>query len=397
MSNKFSKPPILAVLSREYNRHAFLETPALGLEIEVEYARSPERQLKYWQVTTDGSLRNEGLEFLSRGPIPFADAEPAILEYLKVIEESGAKHNKHNYRTSIHCHINVYSMTVAQLQRLVHIYLLSEAAFFRMGGEVRRSSPYCVALNDAHESFKLHANFALQKMPNGNDAAYKKFHRYASMVNNSNLKYCAFGTFRLKDLGTVELRMHEGTNDPDRLKLLVRAAKQLYKYAVDTLDVNICASRLIQMIAPYRKGGDDPEFKLAQLKMQFIDDAIKVARGQPLTKRRRHGPSIPRRPRRSIPLTTAPSEWVISDGETGELISQPAQPINAVPLDWDMGEEMGSASPADAERWENILTPQDSVRPGWNADAFAAMDNDQRVAYIHSMRELELMANRPGE
>lgn len=219
--------------------------PALGIEIEVENGGNVDHKLKWWHITEDGSLRNEGREFVSKGPVPFDDRELPILEYLEAIAPQAKTRWQHNYRTSIHVHINVAPLTREQFSRLLKLYMLVEGTFFRLGGEWRRTSPYCVPLDDAPMLFSRVLKLANSKWESG-----RQYWEAIRWTNTGDCKYCAFGLFRLRDLCTVELRMHEGTNDHARLMTMLDACTDLYAMAACEEELMVLAGEFAQRYDP---------------------------------------------------------------------------------------------------------------------------------------------------
>ena len=218
------------------------KNPALGIEIEVEKANAG-GALKWWDITGDGSLRDNGLEFITKGGVGFDDTDKAILEYLDYI--SKRKGFTHNYRTSIHVHINVAPLTVPQWQRLLMVYLMVEGTFYRMGGEWRRSSPYCIPVSESAVMFDRVMSAITYNVTDSNS-----FMRCINKFNDVSNKYCGLGLFRMKDLCTVELRMHEGTNEATRISALMEACKSLYDIATNDMDIKYATDKFIDIYDP---------------------------------------------------------------------------------------------------------------------------------------------------
>lgn len=191
--------------------------PALGIEIEVENARVPENDMRFWNVTSDGSLRNNGIEFISRGPIKFDDIEAAILEYVEAVDVTDAEFT-HGIRTSVHVHTNVGFMSKRQFNHLIKLYIATEHALFALYGEDRMFSPYCVPMFDASHALAML-----------NDLMANDFGRVR--MGGRDFKYCALGLCRLYDLGTLEFRMFTGTNDADQLLAYATAVMDLTQAA----------------------------------------------------------------------------------------------------------------------------------------------------------------------
>jgi hypothetical protein len=119
----------------------------MGVELEIENFPVPvdEATAVGMDFTTDGSLRNSGVEAITR------PNHPAAL--LNIIKAMWAKYeiNEKNFsdRTSIHVHCNVLHFTADQIKTLVILYSLTEEILFDFVGGDRRDSIFCVPWYDA--------------------------------------------------------------------------------------------------------------------------------------------------------------------------------------------------------------------------------------------------------
>lgn len=185
--------------------HEYIERHSLGnvygVELEVEHA--PPINVAGWTYTTDGSLRNSGIEFIFDGPAPMQEAQFRISELcsgIRAKSEGRSGLYTHSVRTSVHIHACIHEYTTGMLVRLATVYSMLEGAAFNMWGADREGSPYCVPLCD---SFKYWVNLSTASI----------WRAMYSCTHGRNTKYSAFSLCRLGDLGTVEFRMFSGTND----------------------------------------------------------------------------------------------------------------------------------------------------------------------------------------
>jgi hypothetical protein len=144
-----------------------------------------------FEATDDGSLRNNGVEFISI-PLPkeyllqcFHDLHATIEYYNR--EEAFSS------RTSTHVHINCRSLEPEQVKNLILLYALYENFFFALCEQGRRDNIHCVPLS---ETF----------LPN----YYSK--ELGFLVEKWH-KYTALNILPLMKLGTVEFRHLQGTGD----------------------------------------------------------------------------------------------------------------------------------------------------------------------------------------
>lgn len=177
-----------------------------------------------WRTEQDGSLRNGGVEWLTR-PIPGEDTAKALLmlqNHLSIFYKTTAP----SYRCGTHIHVDVRDFTVAQLINLCILYVLFENYFYAKSGN-RWRNIYCVPVRASPGQSGLEYLFKLLQIKNPTyrelRAAMKKFKKYLAF----NL--CPIGNYSKdhghpngKGLGTIEFRHHEGCSDPQKLTEWVR-------------------------------------------------------------------------------------------------------------------------------------------------------------------------------
>lgn len=170
-----------------------------GVEFEVEHATVVE--LPGWRPTSDGSLRDNGVEYVFDGPANYTQSVERV-EALGAMLQEFATDTRfvHSTRTSVHVHANATDFTLDNFKKLARIYALVEAAAFDKWGVGRDATPYCVPLHDSDHY--LHGILTSRYIED-------IIHRYAGRSS----KYSAFSLCRISDFGTVEFRMFRGTND----------------------------------------------------------------------------------------------------------------------------------------------------------------------------------------
>lgn len=165
--------------------------------IELEYENSPQRGLEeasqFWMRKLDGSLRQQGVEFVSKN-MQMVYVEKAFLKLEKemICFESCFTTG---VRTSVHIHHDIRRRTMMELRSFFALYLLFEKSLFNLAGPERITSRFCVPVNFTF-------NTAIDK--------------FTSFVG-AFPKYSALGLYRTPDLGTVEFRAHEGSKDFSRI------------------------------------------------------------------------------------------------------------------------------------------------------------------------------------
>lgn len=149
-------------------------------------------------VVEDGSLRNNGLEFVSKIGMTGGQIITRLPELLN--EEVFAGMPTVSPRTSVHVHINVLDLTFGQLKKMLLWYLLLEPVFFSLSGR-RDKNIFCLPLLNSH--FPIHMLFENYQ---ARDFLYITGHKFR--------KYSALNLVPIGNIGTVEFRHHTGTCDP---------------------------------------------------------------------------------------------------------------------------------------------------------------------------------------
>lgn len=184
----------------------------VGVEVELEnVVRNREAERGIWTVHEDGSLRNEGLEFVFAAPLKGEDAltELERLPSLLVTAQTTP-------RTSVHIHTDMSWSTTEHAQAVVALVYLIENALFEYSNVDRKWCGYSMALETMPEQ-------RLQKM----------FSSDERMVSSSFLdgrreeRYYGLNTHALGKYGTLEWRYFPGTYNPEQLKEWIQLVSQL--------------------------------------------------------------------------------------------------------------------------------------------------------------------------
>lgn len=171
----------------------------IGIEVEVENIKNPTTPEFFWQVKPDGSLRNNGVEYVS-APILSKDI-PQAIEYLNQVLTCNNKPDFSN-RTSTHIHLNCRDLTQDEIWNLVILYSIFEKHFYKVAGTKRLNSIFCVPL------YRCNILHNLDQMIYTQDTG-------------SWTKYCGLNLLPLYPntitgtYGTIEFRHLYGTTDPD--------------------------------------------------------------------------------------------------------------------------------------------------------------------------------------
>jgi len=194
----------------------------IGIEVEVEGVTGkgkPPGQWKLLKPHTDGSLKIDGMEFISL-PISGQQVDYALYEleeYFKTMK----KPLLWSHRTSIHVHQNMSTMSCEQLLAYIMAYGLFEDLFFSLCDPIREGNPYCYRATEVDPD---------------------KF----MTVGDFN-KYCALNLAPLRTFGTVEWRQMHGNQD---FKLIRRWIQLIMKmqYWANNLENDECRPMMKQLI-----------------------------------------------------------------------------------------------------------------------------------------------------
>lgn len=232
---------------RTYAKGEYLpEFPLIGVEVElenlkpvpvppgedtpVEDSQLPSPFNKYWKIVADGSLRNEGREFVLKHPLTGKDLEKALdsLEnYLKDFNPESSR------RTSVHVHVDMRGLNVEQLKTFLVYYLLFENVMFRFCGSHREDSIYCVPLVESRTDFPYIIE-ALRSL--SNKEASGRDILVAQDILRSTSKYAALNLQPLTTFGSIEFRHHPGEWSASRLRAWCLAIMRLHEVASDATE-----------------------------------------------------------------------------------------------------------------------------------------------------------------
>lgn len=185
----------------------------VGVEIEVEglHNGAPKFDGNLWIVKGDNSLRDNGVEFVTRYGMRVGHVNDA----LKVFEKN-LKKMPHSFspRTSVHVHLDVRYFPFERLENLLVVYTVFEEALFRFAGGDRSSNIFCIPLrNTPYIAAPMQGNMMNQ------------LHRWE--------KYSAINFTPIMKFGSVEFRHMPGTCDATKLWQWVLLLSSLVQWARD--------------------------------------------------------------------------------------------------------------------------------------------------------------------
>lgn len=164
-----------------------------GLELEMEGRDLPLLRLHpHWKVTEEGSLRNGGVEYVTKSPIREQNISPYINELYDLIKAEGGRIVPRAYRASTHIHYNCTAVPFVEILGIITVYTALEPLFLALCGEHRNGNLFCASSYDCGD---LH-QFLATALPN-------------LVTHNMWMergKYAALNTDPLTRLGSIEFR-----------------------------------------------------------------------------------------------------------------------------------------------------------------------------------------------
>ena len=223
---------------------AYLPKQEFGVELELEgfgaeiMGSMTHDQKGMWIAHNDPSLRGDATELVLRRPVTYDEfVHRALPEFTKFKAEANFKPHLSN-RCSVHVHIDFAYKTVYALCKFLTLYALLEDFFFRACGPERRDNHFCISLRE-------NARFSEQFVKCLEQNNFRAF-------RDENYRYMALNLQSLWKFGSVEIRLHEGTADEDRIKLWVSVLKEMVDYAVA---INVAPDEIIRQSSMHGLSG----------------------------------------------------------------------------------------------------------------------------------------------
>jgi len=188
----------------------------LGVEIECEGQRLPDRVTDKWTIHNDGSLRN-GLEYVFAQPLTYDQAMEALDEFEATLQQYKTL-PKMSYRTSVHVHMNVGDRTPLQVLNQIILYGIFEEILVDWCGPLRRGNLFCLRMKDA----------------NSLPSKVKKWARNVQdpqILNTDHLRYAALNMRSIFVHGSLEFRSMRGTTDKTLIRKWIDMLMCLYTAA----------------------------------------------------------------------------------------------------------------------------------------------------------------------
>ena len=196
----------------------------VGIEVELEnvIGNAQAESFGFWSVVGDGSLRNNGMEFIFNQPLRGTDVVSS-LEGLQERMSQAPMEIGTGFRTSVHVHIDVRDMTLANVRNMLVAYMVHEDFLYELCGEGRKKNIYCPAISDAGNLLQRTYQFLRASSRNS-----------AMAYINAWQKYSGINLHSIIDRGSIEFRGHRGTYNKDEILYWTNALLALKKFAMST-------------------------------------------------------------------------------------------------------------------------------------------------------------------
>lgn len=203
----------------------------VGIEVELENFRyindAPDELYRKWKVywlqKEDGSLRNNGIEMVSRFGLTTADVPEALATLEEYVTTITNQRVEANARTGLHVHIDVSKLSKYEFSNLLFLYSVFEPLVFSLSGG-RSDNIFCVPWETNRQTLGQVVSNLMTLGP-GVDRHWR-WRNYS--------KYCGLNLASVATFGTVEFRMHKGTYKAQEIQKWVDFIEALYLYAKRT-------------------------------------------------------------------------------------------------------------------------------------------------------------------
>jgi len=191
------------------------EQDMVGIEIEYENSASRSLSLEndgYWSRKPDGSLRNNGIEIVSR-PLLITELDTALAVANRCVARTSLEASA---RCGLHIHVNMLNTRLLDFYSFAAQYALLEPTIFQEFAPQRERSAFCVPLYDQPASYRqmfkdIQASRGKRVFHEGNYITTKKYTPLYFTFATSKYSALNFGAFQR--FGTVEFRQHPSTRD----------------------------------------------------------------------------------------------------------------------------------------------------------------------------------------
>ncbi len=180
-----------------------------GIELEIEHT-TPDAVVAGFRSERDGSLRNDGWEFISY-PMNYRNQAARLTAFFSANEFTEINYSE---RCSVHVHTNCRDLTLDQIATIVLIYQVVEKLLFQFVGEDRESNIFCVPLSETTITHKV-----IDRIAQNDVDVFRDWHKYTALNLLPLLS---------SNQGTIEWRHMAGNCNVDFILTWLRLIGHIY-------------------------------------------------------------------------------------------------------------------------------------------------------------------------
>lgn len=203
----------------------------IGLEYEYEHTggfawdTTISQKIKpYFGSHADGSLRDDGTEFVLREPL---FGEELLASVRAMDEVARAFRFKSSYRTSMHVHLDMERATYPdQVLSVAVLYAIAEPFLYKFVGQARDMCNYCLPWYRHDQHFGVFLKGLKDTLGGEGPAVVDKLRRL------KEYKYSGLNFFSLGDYGTLEFRQAPVGMDAAKVVEWINIIQSLKKFAI---------------------------------------------------------------------------------------------------------------------------------------------------------------------
>lgn len=192
-----------------------------GIEIECEGKNMVPIDSKTWGCEDDGSLRGafpeSRSEFVLKKPVLYTACEAALDE---LIGHQVHAEFSFSFRTSVHIHMNVQTLTVTELYNLIYTYLLIEQPLVNYCGDGRKGNRFCLRLRDAEGMMEILTML------------FQTGDKHLRRIPADHMRYASINLEAFKKYGSIEFRAMRGTMDKAIILPWIEMLNSIKTYAM---------------------------------------------------------------------------------------------------------------------------------------------------------------------
>ena len=227
-------------------------THLLGIEIELEGVQnlaSAMRHMTLWHSTDDGSLRDNGREFILAAPLSGRELETAIDQFYHAANFNSSSTWTASHRCGIHIHSDVRDLTTTQYGVLLALSVLIDKHFFlHYDSAWREGINFCRPVHSDNRTIMLAKRLITDD-------------RFSEVAIGAAeyCKYMSLNMCRVNDLGSLEYRHFCSSLSKEQLINLCLDIQHLKEFA--------CLPTPADALAAFRNRWPDIKLKPYQLKL----------------------------------------------------------------------------------------------------------------------------------